>query len=90
MAISPIGNITYINQNTAANLAHTRVDITPSNLREFEHKINEMQETRATENLEALHKDSQGNGGSMQQQQQSQQQEEHEDATSLHLLDIKA
>ncbi len=54
MAVSTIGNITYINQNmqtTSANLANAtqRGDFIPQ---EFENKLKEIAEVRPTENLQ--------------------------------------
>lgn len=95
MAISPIGNITYINQNTQANVQNiqNRIDTTPINIQEFEDKINDIQETRATEETHIIDKDSQGNGQTPQQQHQETKKQEDEaldEVVSTHLLDIKA
>ena len=63
MAISTIGNITYINQNmqtTSANHANAmqRGDMIPQ---EFEDKLKEIQEVRPTETNNKVDKDSKGN-----------------------------
>lgn len=63
MAISTIGNITYINQNmqtTSANHANAmqRGDMIPQ---EFEDKLKEIQEVRPTETNNKINKDAKGN-----------------------------
>lgn len=94
MAISPIGNITYINQNAQANVQNlqNRVDATPANIQEFKDKIDDIQETRATEETHTIDKDSQGKGQTPQQQHQKTRNQEDEipNEISTHLLDIKA
>ena len=94
MGISPLGNITYINQNTqAANAATHRVDITPSNVQEFEDKLKDIQETRVTEEPHKIDKDAQ-NGGNASHQEKNKDEESaettEEPTPSHHLLDIKA
>ncbi|WP_104697153.1 MULTISPECIES: hypothetical protein [unclassified Helicobacter] len=95
MAISPIGNITYINQNTQANvpLAQNRSDMTPLNIQEFEDKLREIQEVRATEGTDSISKDAQRGGGNHPGQNEGETQKEQKEnkTESLdHILDIKA
>lgn len=93
MAISPIGNVVYINQNTQANvpIVQGRADITPLNIQEFEDKIKDIQEVRATEETNTINKDTQKEGGNYPQEQKQKKEEKKEDEVfSNHLLDIKA
>lgn len=101
MAISPIGNITYINQNmqaTSATHANAmqRGDMIPQ---EFEDKLKEIQEVRPTETGNKIDKDTKGNGqweeGEQEEREPSEQEESnpldsspHSDE-SAHLLNIK-
>lgn len=69
MAISPIGNVTYINQNSQINAlqqanALTRADMTNIINKGFQDKINEIQEVRPAEDTQALNPDSQNNNKS--------------------------
>lgn len=103
MAISPIGNITYINQNMqTTSAAHAnamqRGDMIPQ---EFEDKLKEIQEVRPTETNNKVDKDAKGNSQWEQQDDQDKKdKEESEQAQSLdtlaslpsgetHLLNIK-
>ncbi|WP_304210227.1 hypothetical protein [Helicobacter canis] len=101
MAISPIGNITYINQNmqaTSATHANAmqRGDIIPQ---EFEDKLKEIQEVRPTETGNKIDKDTKGNGqweeGEQEEREPSEQEESNPLDSSLnsdesaHLLNIK-
>ncbi|PAF42007.1 hypothetical protein [Helicobacter sp. 11S03491-1] len=100
MAISPIGNITYINQNSQANSTQQanalgRADMTNILNKEFEDKIKDIQEVRPTETSDAIHPDSKGNGGLEQEQKKQKQLSEKQEDTkeefikSSHILDIK-
>ncbi|MBR2494635.1 hypothetical protein [Helicobacter sp.] len=101
MAISPIGNITYINQNmqaTSATHANAmqRGDMIPQ---EFEDKLKEIQEVRPTETGNKIDKDTKGNGqwerGEQEEREPSEQEELVQLESSLnsdesaHLLNIK-
>lgn len=101
MAISPIGNITYINQNmqaTSATHANAmqRGDMIPQ---EFEDKLKEIQEVRPTETGNKIDKDTKGNGqweeGEQEEREPSEQKESNPLDSSLnsgegaHLLNIK-
>ncbi|ETD27908.1 hypothetical protein [Helicobacter canis] len=101
MAISPIGNITYINQNmqaTSATHANAmqRGDMIPQ---EFEDKLKEIQEVRPTETGNKIDKDTKGNGqweeGEQEEREPSEQEESNPLDSSLnsdesaHLLNIK-
>lgn len=103
MAISPIGNITYINQNmqaTSATHANAmqRGDIIPQ---EFEDKLKEIQEVRPTETGNKIDKDTKGNGqwAEQEERQESNEPSEQEESNPLdssphsdesaHLLNIK-
>lgn len=74
MAVSTIGNITYINQNmqtTSANLANAtqRGDFIPQ---EFENKLKEIAEVRPTENLQKTDE----NGKNAKEDEQDKQEKE--------------
>ena len=73
MAVSTIGNITYINQNmqtTSANLANAtqRGDFVPQ---EFENKLKEIAEVRPTETLQKA--DESGKNGKQEQEEREPQ-----------------
>ncbi|WP_455939458.1 hypothetical protein [Helicobacter fennelliae] len=73
MAISQIGNITYINQNmqtTSAQHANAmqRGDFIPD---EFEDKLKEIEEVRPTEQNQAINKDSKSKQEFTQQEQKN-------------------
>lgn len=101
MAISPIGNITYINQNmqaTSATHANAmqRGDMIPQ---EFEDKLKEIQEVRPTETGNKIDKDTKGNGQWEEGEQEEREPSEQEESNPLdssprsdesaHLLNIK-
>lgn len=101
MAISPIGNITYINQNmqaTSATHANAmqRGDMIPQ---EFEDKLKEIQEVRPTETGNKIDKDTKGNGQWEEGEQEEREPSEQEESSPLdsslnsdesaHLLNIK-
>lgn len=101
MAISPIGNVTYINQNSQINAlqqanALTRADMANIINKEFQDKINDIQEVRPTEDTQALNPDAQNNnkGGESNEAQQRQNKDNKEDedisSSSHHILDILA
>ena len=85
MAVSTIGNITYINQNmqtTSANLANAtqRGDFIPQ---EFENKLKEIAEVRPTENLQKT--DENGKNAKQDKQKKEEKEERQEnkqDSTS--------
>ena len=85
MAVSTIGNITYINQNmqtTSANLANAtqRGDFIPQ---EFENKLKEIAEVRPTENLQKT--DENGKNAKQDKQEKEEKEERQEnkqDSTS--------
>ena len=94
MGISPLGNITYINQNTqVANAATHRVDITLSNVQDFEDKIKDIQEVRPAEETHKVDQETQ-NGRNNSHQEKKEEKieiaEEIESTSPNHLLDIKA
>ncbi|PAF42830.1 hypothetical protein [Helicobacter sp. 11S02596-1] len=103
MAISPIGNVTYINQNSQAPAvqqanALNRSDLTNIINKEFEDKIKDIQEVRPTEDTQAIHPDGKGNGGFEQSEDSRDESkksltdkssEEEPAPASLHILDIK-
>lgn len=85
MAVSTIGNITYINQNmqtTSANLANAtqRGDFIPQ---EFENKLKEIAEVRPTETLQKT--DENGKNGKQEQEERESQkpQEQKEQPTKV-------
>lgn len=100
MAISPIGNVTYINQNSQINAlqqanALTRADMANIINKEFQDKINDIQEVRPTEDTQALNPDAQNNNkgeSNEEQQRQNKNNKEDEDisSSSHHILDILA
>lgn len=97
MAISPIGNITYINQNTQANVANIRhEEATPFINQEFQDKLKEIEEVRPTEETNTINKDSENkqNQDFYQEEKDENKKEEEIEKTSSfvsdHLLDIKA
>lgn len=97
MAISPIGNLTYINQNTQASLQnHTnRLDTAPLNLQEHTDRLKEIEEVRTPEDTQKINKDKkeQKNPSQQQAQEQTQNIDSKEDETpstkqTTQLLDI--
>ena len=100
MAISTIGNITYINQNmqtTSAQHANAtqRGDFIPN---EFEEKLKEIEEVRPTEMTKEVDRDSKNSNKQKQENKENEhkknEQKEEESTTketnNSHLLDIKA
>lgn len=97
MAISPIGNITYINQNTQLNSvqqanAVARGDMGDAIAKEFQDKLKDIAEVRPTEDSQSINPDKKGNGG-FEQEQNKKKNSEKEDkkvlSPSNHILDIK-
>lgn len=95
--ISPIGNMTYINQNTQASAtqhanATFRPDMNDIISKEFEDKLNDIQETRPSEES-ALNPDSKGNSQNFEENTEKNKKETSKDnnlvQVSSHLLDIK-
>ncbi len=82
MAISTIGNVTYINQNMqATSMQHAnatqRGDFIPQ---EFEDKLKEIEEVRPTEENEPVNKDSHNSQDSSEQEEQNPQNQESKDS----------
>lgn len=98
MAISPIGNLTYINQNlqVGANMqanAQHRGDIANlANMQDFKEKLEGIEEVRKLEENEAINPDadSQKQKGEHQQKKKKELDQQQHQAKSDHLLDIKA
>lgn len=102
MAISPIGNITYINQNTQVNLQNqpNRMDMTLLNLQEHEDKLKEIEEVRTPEDTQRIHKDKQEGKNPQEKRQEGENQnpeetqnettEENPIASTHRLLDMLA
>lgn len=90
MAISTIGNITYINQNMqTTSAAHAnamqRGDFIP---REFEDKLREIEEVRPTETENKINKDSQNkNSQDMQEEEAKKKRTAESDAESSDLAE---
>ncbi|GAA7265450.1 hypothetical protein CQA62_00945 [Helicobacter cholecystus] len=103
MAVSSIGNLTFINQNAQVSSAHQagtqhKGDIANiANMQDFQDKLNGTQEVRKLEENEAINpdRDSQKKRHDQEEDQKqrarSHHQEEQEGKTpQVHLLDIKA
>ena len=89
MAISTIGNVTYINQNMqATSMQHAnatqRGDFIPQ---EFEDKLKEIEEVRPPEENEAVNKDSHNSQDSSEQEEQDSQNQDQDSADSLDSMD---
>lgn len=87
MAVSTIGNITYINQNmqtTSANLANAtqRGDFIPQ---EFENKLKEIAEVRPTETLQKT--DENGKNGKQEQEERESQKPQEQKEQPSRVLD---
>lgn len=98
MAISPIGNITYINQNTQLNSvqqanAVARGDMGDVIAKEFQDKLKDIQEVRPTEDSQSINPDKKGKGGFAQEDKREKKDLEKKDSQTLpsthHILDIK-
>lgn len=98
MAISPIGNITYINQNTQLNSvqqanALARGDMGDVIAKEFQDKLKDIQEVRPTEDSQSINPDKKGKGGFAQEDKREKKDLEKKDSQTLpsthHVLDIK-
>lgn len=101
MAISSIGNLTYINQNaqvganTQTNVQHRGDIANLANMQDFQNKLNEVQEVGKLEENEALNpdRDSQKQRKEDEERQREKlKEQEREDSLALsnHILDIKA
>lgn len=103
MAISSIGNLTFINQNSQIGATHQagvqhRADVANvANMQDFQDRLNDIQEVRRLEENEAINPDadSEKNRKEQEQEQKEREQEQstHEeklDTPQIHLLDIKA
>ena len=99
MAVSPVGNLTFINQNSQvganfqANAQH-RVEIANmANLQDYKHKLQEVQEVRRLEENEAINPDADSQKHKGDHQAMAQHKEEKKEEEKLlrsdHLLDIK-
>lgn len=87
MAVSTIGNITYINQNmqtTSANLANAtqRGDFIPQ---EFENKLKEIAEVRPTETLQKT--DENGKNSKQEQEERESQKPQEQKEQPAKVLD---
>ncbi len=81
MAITPVGNLTYINQNTNANLANqARADMTPLHLSEHANKLKEIEETRTPEQTKEVDKDAKERKNAFQQRKNPEQKAKQERA----------
>ncbi|PAF54005.1 hypothetical protein BKH42_03300 [Helicobacter sp. 13S00482-2] len=99
MAISPIGNITYINQNSQLNSAQqanaiARGDMADVIAKEFEDKLKNIQEVRPTEDSQSINPDSKGNGSFEKENKKAKKddqvlEDKQEVVHSTHILDIK-
>ncbi|MGP1579753.1 MAG: hypothetical protein ACTTH5_01825 [Wolinella sp.] len=101
MAVSPLGNITYINQNMQSSSiqhanAQQRMDFQALvNLQEMDEKQQEIEAVRPTEETDALNEDREKEKEEFHslEQEEKEQKEAHEEdgaRSSLHILDIKA
>ncbi|WP_277641448.1 hypothetical protein [Wolinella succinogenes] len=101
MAVSPIGNVTYINQNMQTSSiqhanAQQRLDFQAMvNLQEMDDKLDEIEEVRPTEETEALDPDREKEkeqSAKHQEEEESEKEEPEEEAPapphSSHILDI--
>ena len=100
MAISSIGNLTYINQNaqiganTQASIQH-RADIANiANMQDFQNKLDHVQEVRKIEENEAINPDAdsknQNQQGDFSSKEHTQEEENEEQVLSAqHILDIR-
>lgn len=97
MAISPIGNITYINQNTQLNSvqqanAVARGDMADVISKEFQDKLKDIQEVRPTEDSQSINPDKKGDGSFEQEKKEKKnlkKEAKEENPPSTHILDIK-
>ncbi len=80
MAISPIGNLTYINQNTQASLQNqtNRVDATLLNLQEHTDKLKEIEEVRTPEDAQKIDKDRKNQKNSQEERKQKESENKNE------------
>ncbi len=100
MAVSPLGNITYINQNMQSSSiqhanAQQRMDFQALvNLQEMDEKQQEIEEVRPAEETDALNEDREKEKEefhSQEQEEEAQESEQEEEVkSSSHILDIKA
>lgn len=105
MAVSSIGNLTFINQNTQVSATHQagtqhRGDIANiANMQDFQDKLDDIQEVRKLEENEAINPDADSQKKRHDQEEDERQtakthhenkEEEEIRAPQIHLLDIKA
>lgn len=102
MAISPIGNLTFINQNaqigsnTQSYLQHRGDIANLANMQDFQQKSDAMQEVRKLEENEAIHPDRDSQKRHPQDEQKKHKdshemtKDENQSKSSDHLLDIRA
>lgn len=103
MAISSIGNLTFINQNSQVSATHQagiqhRADVANvANMQDFQNKLSDIQEVRKLEENEAINPDR--DSQKQRQESEAKEQQEREGRAeseeelvppSIHLLDIKA
>ncbi|MGP1449938.1 MAG: hypothetical protein ACTTJS_02265 [Wolinella sp.] len=101
MAVSPIGNVTYINQNMQTSSiqhanAQQRLDFQALvNLQELDEKLDEIQEVRPTEQSDMLDPDREKEQEEWHESKDDEKDEEceqpdEESASVPHILDIRA
>lgn len=104
MAVGPVGNLTFINQNAQvsanfqAGIQHRGDIANIANMQDFQEKLNDIQEVRKLEENEAINPDADSDKNRHEQEeeererskQQEHKQEEKPRSPQIHLLDIKA
>lgn len=104
MAISSIGNLTFINQNAQISATHQasvqhRGDVANvANMQDFQDKLNDIAEVRKLEENEAINPDADSEKKRREQEEEEREkqhaqkhsQEEDLPPPQIHLLDIKA
>ena len=105
MAISSIGNLTFINQNAQVSATHQagvqhRGDVANiANMQDFQNKLDDIQEVRKLEENEAINPDADSEKKRREQEKDEREREHAQTHTQeeetlpppkIHLLDIKA
>lgn len=106
MAISSIGNLTFINQNAQVSATHQagvqhRADVANvANMQYFQDKLNDIAEVRRLEENEAINPDADSEKKRREQEEDEREREEKQSHSThneeelrppqIHLLDIKA
>lgn len=101
MAVSSIGNLTFINQNaqvganTQANTQHRGDIANLANMQNFQNKLDQIQEVRKLEENEMINPDAQSKNQNSQEERRAQrgsaeESEQENPKRSEHLLDIRA